>query len=141
MIKKLFMQEGVIPLLVLGGVIYGSLEALGFVNYIIEPLSPLTTWWLELPAVTAIPLIFGFLQKDLTGAMLISVLNNKISLFLTPLQIYTFGVASTIGVPCIIALGMLIKDFGFGKAITLTISSIAYSFLVAGLIWRAISIF
>lgn len=131
----------VIPLLVLGGVIYGSLEALGFVNYIIEPLSPLTTWWLELPAVTAIPLIFGFLQKDLTGAMLISVLNNKISLFLTPLQIYTFGVASTAGVPCIIALGMLVKDFGFRKAITLTISSIAYSFLISGLIWRVISIF
>jgi len=130
----------VIPLLVLGGIAYGTLNTAGLINVIVKPLSLITTW-LGLPAATIIPLVFGFLQKDLTGAMLLSVLGSKISLALTPLQIYTFGIASTIGIPCIIALGMLTREFGFKKAIVLTITSIAYGLLFAGLVWRIISIF
>lgn len=130
----------VIPLLVLGGIAYGTLNTAGLINVIVKPLSLITTW-LGLPAATIIPLVFGFLQKDLTGAMLLSVLGSKISLALTPLQIYTFGIASTIGIPCIIALGMITREFGFKKAIVLTITSIAYGLLFAGLVWKIISIF
>jgi len=130
----------VIPLLVLGGMTYGILNITGLTNIIVDPLSPITTW-LGLPSVAIIPLIFGFLQKDLTAAMLLSVLGSKISLALTPLQIYTFGVATTIGIPCIIALGTLIKEFGLKRAVVLTITSIVYGLLFAGLAWRIISIF
>jgi len=105
----------------------------------VEPFSPITDW-LGLPVVTIIPLIFGFLQKDLTGAMLLSVLGGDIALALTPLQIYTFGVAATIGIPCIIALAMLAKEFGLRRAVILTITSIVYGLLIAGLAWRIISI-
>ena len=80
-------------------------------------------------------------QKDLVGGMLVSVLGSEISLVLTPFQIYTFGIASTIGIPCIIALGILIREFGFKRAISLTGISIIYGILFAGLIWRIISIF
>ena len=129
----------VIPLLVLGGIAYGVLDTAGLTDTIVKPLSPITAW-LGLPAVTVIPLVFGFLQKDLTGAMLVSVLGIKISLALTPLQIYTFGVATTIGIPCIIASGMLIKEFGLKRAAGLTITSILYGLLFAGLVWRIILI-
>jgi ferrous iron transport protein B len=128
----------VIPLLILGGIVYGILDISGFTNIIVRPLLPITNL-LGLPAVTIIPLIFGFLQKDLTGGMLVSVLGSEISSVLTPLQIYTFGVASTIGIPCIIALGMLIREFGLKKAIFLTSASIIYGLLVAGLAWRIFS--
>lgn len=128
----------IMPLLVIGGIAYGILDILDLTNIIVEPLSPITTW-LGLPAVTIIPLAFGFLQKDLTGGMLVSVLGSEISSVLTPLQIYTFGVASTIGIPCIIALGMLIREFGFKRAMFLTSASIIYGLLVAGLSWRIFS--
>jgi len=127
----------VMPLLVIGGIAYGILDILDLTNIIVEPLSPITTW-LGLPAVTIIPLAFGFLQKDLTGGMLVSVLGSEISLTLSPLQIYTFGMASTIGIPCIIALGMLIREFGFKKAVFLTGISIIYGLLFAGSICRII---
>ncbi|MEA1995592.1 MAG: ferrous iron transport protein B [Campylobacterota bacterium] len=128
----------VIPLLALGGIAYGILNILGLIDVIVEPFSLITTW-LGLPALTIIPLFFGFLQKDLTGAMLVSAFGTaNISLVLTPLQIYTFGVAATIGIPCIIASGMLIKEFGFKKAIGLTLTSILYGFLIAGIVWRII---
>ena len=130
----------VIPLLALGGIVYGVLDMSGLTHIIVEPLSPITAW-LGLPTVAIIPIIFGFLQKDLTGAMLLSVLGSEISLLLNALQIYTFGVATTIGIPCIIALGMLIKEFGYKRAVALTITSILYGLLIAGLAWRMISIF
>ncbi|MEX2703977.1 MAG: ferrous iron transport protein B [Candidatus Freyrarchaeum guaymaensis] len=129
----------VIPLLVLGGITYGILDMAGLTEVIVQPFSPITSW-LGLSDATIIPLVFGFLQKDLTGAMLVSVLGNEISFALTPLQIYTFGVAATIGIPCIVALGMFVKEFGFKRSMVLTITSIGYGLLVAGLVWRIISI-
>jgi ferrous iron transport protein B len=130
----------VIPFLIIGGVTYGILDILGLTNAIVGPLSPITTW-LGLPDVVIIPLIFGFLQKDLTGAMLISVVGAEVSLVLTPVQIYTFGVAASVGIPCIIALSMLTREFGFKKTILLTAVSLFYGILVAGFIWRIISLF
>jgi len=69
----------------------------------------------------------------------VSVLGNEISSVLTPLQIYIFGVVSIIGIPCIIALGMLIREFGFKKAILLTSVSMIYGLLFSGLVYRIIS--
>lgn len=123
----------VIPLLAIGGISYGLLKTLGFTQSIIGPLSPITTW-LGLPSVVIIPLVFGFLQKDLTGAMLVSVLGSSVSSVLGPLQLYTFGVASSLGIPCIIAAGMLWKEFGLKKAIALTALSVGYGLLFAGLL-------
>jgi ferrous iron transport protein B len=130
----------VIPLLAIGGIAYGILGIMGLTAVVVEPLSPITTW-LGLPAIVIIPLIFGFLQKDLTGGMLVSVLGIELSLALTSLQIYTFGVAAIIGIPCVIAFGMLSKEFGFKRSILLTVTSIGYGLLVAGLAWRILSLF
>ena len=129
----------VIPFLIVGGLAYGALDVSGLTNAVVGPLSPIAGW-LGLPNVAIIPLVFGFLQKDLTGAMLISVLGTGISAVLTSMQIYTFGIAATIGIPCVIALGMLTREFGFKKVILLTIASISYGLALAGLIWRGISI-
>ena len=130
----------VMPLLVIFGIIYGILNITNLTGIIIKPFSFITNW-LGLPDGTIIPLFFGFLQKDLTGAMLLSVIGSDVAQVLTPMQIYTFGVASTIGIPCIIAFGMLIKEFGFKKAILLTISLNIYGILIAGIIWRLVLFF
>jgi len=130
----------VIPLLIVGGMLYGLMDKFELTGMIVNPLSQITKW-LGLPSVVIIPIIFGFLQKDLTGGMLVSVVGNNVSMVLTPLQLYTFGVATSIGIPCIIALSMLIKEFGFKKAIGLTIISSMYGILFAGISWRVATIF
>jgi len=130
----------VIPFLIIGGILYAALDILGVTKAVVGPFSPIM-WWLGLPAVATIPWLFGYLQKDLSIAMLVTVLGTEIAAVLSPLQIYTFSVATTIGIPCMIATGMLWKEFGFKKAIVLTITSIAYGLLFAGLVWKIISIF
>ncbi len=132
----------VIPLLIAGGIAYAALDASGMTVAIVGPLSPVAMW-LGLPAMAIIPLVFGFLQKDLTGPMLITVLGGAsgVSAALTHTQLFTFGLAATIGIPCIIALGMLAKEIGSKRAALLTVTSIGYGLLFAGLAWRIISIF
>jgi len=130
----------VIPFLIIGGIFYTALDTLGVTKVVVGPFSPIM-WWLGLPAVAIIPWAFAYLQKDLSIAMLFTVLGSEIATVLSPLQIYTFGVATTIGIPCMIATGMLWKEFGFKRAFTLTLVSAVYGLLFAGFAWRTISIF
>lgn len=126
----------VMPLLLFGGAAYGLLSAAGFTDFLITPFLPITRW-LNLPPAAIVPIAFGFLQKDLTGAMLLSAL-GKVSL--TSLQLYTFGVVTTVQIPCVIAFGVLSKEFGFKKALGLTFGSLVFGLLLAGLMWRIFSI-
>jgi len=130
----------VIPFLIIGGILYEGLNILGVTDAMIRPLSPFM-WWLGLPAVATIPWLFGYLQKDLVSAMLFTVLGTEIAVVLSPLQIYTFGVATTIGIPCMIATGMFWKEFGPKRALVLTLVSAVYGLLFAGIVWRIISFF
>jgi ferrous iron transport protein B len=130
----------VIPFLIIGGIFYIALDTLGVTKAVVGPFSPIM-WWLGLPAVAIIPWAFAYLQKDLSAAMLFTVLGTEIAVVLSPLQVYTFGVATTIGIPCIIATGMLWKEFGSKRAFALTLVSAVYGLLFAGLVWRTISVF
>jgi len=130
----------VIPFLILGGILYSVLDILGVTKAMVEPFSPIM-WWLGLPAVAIIPWLFSYLQKDLSAAMLFSVLGTEIAVALSPIQIYAFGMATTVGIPCMIATGMIWKEFGAKKAIALTLVSAVYGLLFAGVAFRIVSIF
>ncbi len=130
----------VMPLLVAGGIIYALFDWSGASRDIVGPLSPIASW-LRLPAVMIIPLVFGFVQKDLTGPMLLTVLGGSTAVYsLTQIQLFTFGVAATVGIPCMIAFGMLAHEMGSKKATILTLISISYGLLFAGLASRVASL-
>jgi ferrous iron transport protein B len=132
----------VIPLLIIGGIVYSIFDQLGVTTLLIKPFEPLIKFLFDLPGETIIPLLFGFVQKDLTGAMLFSVLGTEGgSLPLTLIQLYTFGVAACIGIPCIIALGTLFKEYGFKDSILIFLSVLLYGILVASISWRILILF
>lgn len=129
----------VIPLLALGGASYGLLKGFNLEGILFDPLRFLTVGWLHLPKEVATPLVYGFLQKDLTPAMLVSVSGTmNISSFMTPLQIFTFGMASTFQVPCIVALGMMIRQIGLRWTAAITGAALATGLLVSGVVLRII---
>ncbi|MBW1668636.1 MAG: ferrous iron transport protein B [Deltaproteobacteria bacterium] len=124
----------VIPLLIFGGVVYSLMEYLGLVDFLISPLIPLGLW-LRLPPKAVLPLVYGYLQKDLTISMLFTVLGTTdIRIYLSSTQLFIFGLQASIQFPCIIASSMAWKEFGWKIAVYLTIGGFLYGVLVTGLI-------
>lgn len=129
----------VIPLLIIGGASYGLLKWLGLEGVLFDPLGFLTVGWLHLPKETITPLVYGFLQKDLTPAMLASVFQTTdLSSVMTPIQLFTFGLASTFQIPCVVAFGMIGRELGWRWAITLTMAALVIGLVISGLVLRII---
>ena len=132
----------VIPLLAVGGIVYSFFDQLGVTTLLITPFTPIMSLLFNLPGETIVPLVFGFVQKDLTGAMLISVFGNTTGqLPLTDLQLYTFAIIATIGIPCIIALGVAIKEFGLKDSLIMFLSLLGYGIIIACVVWRVVLLF
>jgi len=121
----------VTPLVIVGALIYAAAVYIHLDVAIIDSLAPIASV-LKLPPGTLIPLAYGFLQKDLVISMLATVLGTvNFGNVLTPHQIMTFTITSTYQVPCIIALGAMIRELGFKKAIPLWILLDLVGFAVA----------
>jgi ferrous iron transport protein B len=131
----------VIPLLALGGIVFSILDQLSVTSFFIAPFEPITQFLFGLPGVTIIPILFGFIQKDLTGSMLYLGLQTAGVAALTNLQLYTFGLVTCIGIPCIIALGMVFKEFKFKKTLAIFAPPAIYGLIIASTVWRIVSLF
>ena len=81
-----------------------------------------------------VPLLFGFIQKDLTSAMLITVLGQTGVQALTSLKLLTFGILACTGVPCIIALGMMLKEYKIKEVILIFLGTFIYGIVLASII-------
>lgn len=126
----------VIPLLILGGVAYSLISQLGVTEVLVNPLRFITEDMWGLPGETIIPILFGFVQKDLTGAMLVSVLGSNIAGAMTEVQLLTFGIVTTIGVPCMIVPPAMGKEIGWKNAFIILVSAALISLIVGSTVWR-----
>jgi len=121
------------PLLLFGSFIIGILQVSGAMSVITEPLSPLTTGWLGLPAVAIIPLIYGFVRKEGALVLLVALAGTSdLSLFMSPLQLFVFALVVTIYVPCLATIAVLKKELGVKTAAAITISTFLISLLLGG---------
>ncbi|MEI7750865.1 MAG: nucleoside recognition domain-containing protein, partial [Candidatus Omnitrophota bacterium] len=92
----------VTPLLVGGSVVLALLSHFGADSSINTLLTPLTNWWLGLPLVLGLPLLFGVLRKELSLLMIFQALGTpEIDSVLGKVQIITLLVFITFYVPCI----------------------------------------
>jgi ferrous iron transport protein B len=101
------------------------------------------TWWLGLPAVAAIPLIFGILRKELTLVLLATTLAS-VGLTLTslsPVQMIVFALVVMIYIPCLATIAACKKEFGWKKALGMAGIDIALALLIGGVAFRILSLF
>jgi len=130
----------VIPFLIVGGAMFGLMNALNLVNIVVDPFKPIISGWLLLPKETVIPFIYGLLQKDLTIAMITTLGGTDLSLYMTSIQIFTFSLVAVTYIPCMIAVGMLIREFGWKEAVIVSISSIFIAIFLGGIVARVLMI-
>ncbi len=126
-----------IPLLLLGGLIIGALQATGVMGALVAPAAPLTVGLLGLPAVTIIPLIYGFIRKEGALVLLVAIAGtSQLNTFMSPLQLFVFALVVAIYVPCIATLAVLKRELGWRDATLITISTFIIAVIVGAIFFH-----
>jgi ferrous iron transport protein B len=132
----------VTPLLVLGSVVLALLSHWGADAVINTLLTPITVWWLGLPVVLGVPILFGVLRKELSLLMIYQALGTQdIGPLLDWVQIVTFLIFLTFYVPCISTFAAMLRALGRREAFFSVALSVGVALLTAGLTRLALTAF
>jgi ferrous iron transport protein B len=124
----------VTPLLVGGSIVLALLAHVGADHYINALLVPITGWWLGLPIVLGVPILFGVLRKELSLLMVYQALGSfEVSRYMDSVQITTFLLFLTFYVPCISTFAVMVKTIGRRDALFSVSLSVAVALLVSGI--------
>jgi len=129
------------PIIIVGSVIIEAFALSGLMPSFVDTVSPLMTAWLGLPAIVAIPLLFGILRKELTLILLATTLSS-IGLTLESLsavQMIVFALVVMIYTPCLATIAACKREFGWKKALYITLIDIGLALLIGGLAFRILS--
>ena len=123
----------VTPLLVIGSVVLALLSHYGADQLINAALYPISVWWLGLPLVLGVPILFGVLRKELSLLMIYQALGTMdIERLLDQAQIFTFIVFLTFYVPCLSTFAVMLKTLGRKEAWFSVLISLGSALLMAG---------
>ncbi|QSZ67761.1 ferrous iron transport protein B [Methanofollis aquaemaris] len=123
------------PLLLVGSVILGALDYLGYVEAFSRAVAPISEGVLGLPAYASTALLFGILRKEMAFETL-AVLSGTTDLgsVMTSVQLYTFAVISVLFVPCISTIAVLLKQVGTKITLAVSAYTIMLGFFIGGII-------
>jgi ferrous iron transport protein B len=131
------------PIMIVGSIAVEAFALSPFLPYFISGSAPIMTWWLGLPAIAAIPLIFGILRKELT-LILLSTTLASIGLGLSSLsavQMIVFSLVVMIYIPCLATIAACKREFGWKKALGIAIVDIVLALIIGGIAFRLLSLF
>ncbi|KYH39715.1 MAG: hypothetical protein AYL33_007530 [Candidatus Bathyarchaeota archaeon B63] len=125
------------PLIIISSLIIKVIELAGMFEPISVLLSPVTVGWLGLRYEMGIALIFGILRKELTLIMLATILGTtNFGVVLTPIQMVIYCLITMLYIPCIATIAAFIKEFGWKKAILITLFEVFFAVLLGGVALR-----
>jgi ferrous iron transport protein B len=125
----------VTPLLVGGSVVLAMLQHFGADTAVNVLLTPVTSWWLGLPVVLGVPILFGVLRKELSLLMIYQALGTtEIGTLLDWVQITTFLLFLTFYIPCISTFAVMLKTIGRREALVSVSLSVGVALLISGVV-------
>jgi len=125
------------PLIILSTFLIQVLEIINLLGPIETLMKPVTVYWLGLPSIVGILLIFGILRKELTLVMLAALIGTtNFAAALTPIQMIVLSLVTMLYIPCIATIAALIKEIGWKKALLITIFEIIFAIIVGGIMFR-----
>ncbi len=123
----------VTPLLVGGSVVLALLGHVGADRVINTAFTPVTVWWLGLPVLLGVPILFGILRKELSLLMIYQALGTfDIGAHLDWVQIVTFLIFLTFYFPCVSTFAVMLKTIGRRQAFVAVSLSVGVALLVSG---------
>ncbi|MBL0122429.1 MAG: ferrous iron transporter B [Betaproteobacteria bacterium] len=123
----------VAPLLVGGSVVLALLNHIGADRVINAVLTPVTGWWLGLPVVLGVPILFGVLRKELSLLMIYQALGTfEVGTVLDWVQIMTLLLFLTFYIPCVSTFAVMNKTIGRRDALFSVALSVSVALVVSG---------
>jgi len=131
----------VFPLYIAGSVVVQVLYAVGVLQQVSNALSPITVFWLGLPAIAGILLILGFVRKEMVLLAAVAIFSStNLALFFSPVQLVTLALVNMIYIPCLSTVAVLAKDYGWKTAVVISVANFAVAILVGGIAFRLLSL-
>jgi ferrous iron transport protein B len=131
----------VFPAYIIGSAIIQAFYAAGLLNPVNDLLSPVTVLWLGLPAVIGITLIFGIVRKELTILTLAVIFHTtNFASIMSPVQLIVLALVSMLYIPCISVILVLASEFGWRKALAISVSEIVMAIAIGGIAFRVLSL-
>ena len=125
----------VTPLLVGGSIVLALLSHVGADDIINTVFTPITSWWLGLPVVLGVPILFGVLRKELSLLMIYQALGSfEIGIYLDWVQIITFLIFLTFYIPCVSTFAVMLRTIGRKEAFFSIALSVGVALIVSGVI-------
>jgi ferrous iron transport protein B len=125
------------PLLIIGAALIGILVEYNILPYLMKPIEPLMSGLLGLPPEAGITLIFGVFRKEMALEMLIALGGtSNLLTFLTPLQIFTFTLVTSLYIPCVATIAVLGREVGWKKALYIVLATIVIAVMLGALVNR-----
>ena len=119
-----------IPLILIGIIILNVLDFFHVFEYVALVTAPVVSWVWGLPAEAILPIVMGFLRKDIAAGLLVP-------LDLTLPQIMTATVLLSLTFPCIATFAVLFTELGWKNALK-SIGIMLLTAIVFGGLARAI---
>jgi ferrous iron transport protein B len=126
-----------LPLIIILGILLEILLIFNLLYPINFLLSPITVFWLGLPLITGVFLIYGILRKELT-LVLLAILANSLGLtlleVLSPIQMIIFCLVTMLYIPCFATIVIIAKQTNLKYALQISFMEIGIALLIGGAI-------
>ena len=132
-----------VPVVILGSLVLGTLYETGLIWTLAGPLEPVVGGLLGLPAVAGLALVFAFLRKELALQLLVALAIMQygggaasLSSFLSPGQLFTYALVTTLYVPCVASVAALGRELGWREAGTIVAITVGTALVLGGIASR-----
>jgi ferrous iron transport protein B len=131
----------VFPAYIVGSAAIQAFYAVGLLNPVNNLLAPVTVFWLGLPVIVGITLIFGIVRKELT-ILTLAVLfgSTSFAAFLSPVQLIVIALVSMLYIPCVSVILVLASEFGWKRALEISLAEIVLAIGIGGIAFRLLSL-
>ncbi|MCG3218739.1 MAG: hypothetical protein KAR35_07015, partial [Candidatus Heimdallarchaeota archaeon] len=123
-----------IPIIIIGSALLGVLIEFDILDKLVDPLAFFTEGVLGLPRVVIIVLLFGFLRKEATLAMLVALFAESTpTQTMTPEQWFVFTIVVLFYVPCLATLSVMAKEFSKKETTLMVVGTLGLAIFAGAL--------
>lgn len=137
-IKSIF--SIVFPYYMFGGLLFALAYTAGIFEFINGIFTPISVGWLGLPVFATTLLLFGIVRKEFIVVLPAVIFGtSNLSTIFSPLQMVVITLIAMFYIPCLATIETLRREFGWKKALWITLFEIIFAVVLGGIAFRVLA--